>query len=85
MVDQEASSPGDQYCPKCNREFTGAIETASAVLAGITLVVMQETPDRNWIICDGCAQTICKQCCVMPDSGYCDSCFYEYKIRPFIP
>ena len=74
-----------ENCPKCSKELTGAIETSAAVVGGIQMVVMRETPDRNWIICDGCNQTVCKSCCVMPDSGYCDRCFLEYKIAPFIP
>ena len=73
------------HCPKCGRVLTGAIETSSAVVCGIQFVVMEETPDRNWITCDACNKTLCKKCCIMPDSGYCDYCFFEYKIQPFIP
>ena len=69
-----------EHCPVCQRELIGAIETRAAEVGGIRFVVMDETPDRNWIICDLCSRTICKNCCVMPDSGYCDSCFTKYKI-----
>lgn len=74
-----------EVCPECGRQLVGAIETSSAVVGGIQFVVMDETPDRNWITCDACNQTICKACCIMPDSGYCNGCFIEYKIEPFIP
>lgn len=75
----------DEACPKCRKQLTGAIETAAAVVGGIQFVVMRETPDRNWIICDGCNKTVCKSCCIIPASGYCDKCFFEHKIAPFIP
>ncbi len=76
---------GLERCPKCSRELLGAIETSSAEVSGIQFVVIRETTDRNWIACDACNQTICKACCVMPDSGYCNTCFFKYKIEPFIP
>lgn len=74
-----------EACPGCRRELLGAIETSAAVVGGIQFVVMKETSDRNWIICDGCNLTVCKGCCVMPDSGYCDRCFFKYKIEPHLP
>lgn len=74
-----------ENCPKCSRIFTGAIETSSATVGGIQFVVMRETSDRNWIACDGCNQIVCKHCCIMPDSGYCDGCFFKYKIEPHVP
>ena len=74
-----------ENCPKCHKQLTGTIEVSSAIVGGISMVVMEETPDRNWILCDFCNQTICKSCCVMPDSGYCNSCFIECKIEPYLP
>ncbi len=67
-------------CPQCSKKLIGVIEVSSAIVGGIKLVVMKETPDRNWILCDSCNQTICKSCCVVPDSGYCDKCFSKLKI-----
>ena len=69
-----------EYCPVCKRELTGAIQTATAEVGGIQFVVMEETPDRNWITCDLCSRTVCKSCCVMPDSGYCNNCFARYRL-----
>jgi hypothetical protein len=74
-----------EHCPKCSKQLVGAIEVNSAVIGGISMIVMEETPDRNWILCDFCNQTICKNCCVMPDSGYCDKCFCLLKIVPNLP
>ncbi len=74
-----------EHCPECNRLLLGAVETSSAVVGGMQFVVIEETLDRNWITCDACNLTICKACCVKPDSGYCDKCFFKYKIEPFIP
>jgi hypothetical protein len=74
-----------EACPKCSRELVGVIEVSEGSLLGLTVVVMRETTDRNWITCDACNRTICKSCCVVPDSGYCDSCFVKYKIEPYLP
>ena len=74
-----------EVCPKCQRRLEGAIEVSSGIVGGVNFVVMQETPDRNWIDCDGCGKVLCKKCCTMPDSGYCDRCFYDYKIAPRVP
>lgn len=74
-----------ESCPKCHKQLVGAVEVNSTVISGISIVVMEETTDRNWILCDFCNKTICKSCCVMPDSGYCDTCFFELKIIPNLP
>lgn len=72
-------------CPACSRELVGAIEITEGGIGGLKIVVMRETADRNWIACDACNRTICKSCCALPDSGYCDSCFVKYKIEPYLP
>lgn len=82
-VNQSVKKAG--FCPNCKKELLGAIEVSSAVVGGINFVVMEETSDRNWIECDACAKTICKACCVFPDSGYCDRCYFTYKIEPHLP
>ncbi len=74
-----------EHCPNCRRKLVGAIETASAEVAGIRFGVMDETPDRNWITCDVCSRTLCKDCCIVSDSGYCDHCFIKYRIEPYLP
>lgn len=74
-----------ENCPKCNKQLVGVIEVSSSLVGGVSVVVMEETRDRNWIVCDFCNQTVCKSCCVMPDSGYCDACFFELKIASNLP
>lgn len=74
-----------ENCPKCHRILTGTIEVSSALIGGINVVVMEETANRNWILCDFCNRTICKSCCIMPESGYCNNCFIELKIAPYLP
>ena len=73
-----------ENCPKCRKELTGTIEVNSAIVDGINIVVMEETSDRNWILCDFCNQTICKSCCLSPNSGYCNACLIEIEITPSI-
>lgn len=72
-----------EHCPKCHRELVGDIELESAILGDINFMVFRETPDRNWIQCDSCSQTLCKSCCVMPDTGYCNRCYYKINIESF--
>ncbi len=72
-----------EHCPNCNRELVGDIELESAILGGINFMVFVETPDRNWIQWDCCSKTLCKSCCVMPDTGYCNRCFYKLNIESF--
>jgi hypothetical protein len=81
-MNNQATKKALETCPKCQKELVGAIEVSSGNVGGIGVVVMQETSDRNWILCDSCNQTICKSCCIMPDSGYCDNCFFKLKIVP---
>lgn len=70
-----------EQCPECQKDLCGVVEVSSGIIGGINFVVMKETPDRNWIECDACAKIICKACCTFPDSGYCDKCFFLYKIE----
>lgn len=74
-----------ESCPRCRHNLVGVVEVSSAKVGELNVVVMSETRDRNWITCDGCNETVCKSCCVMPDSGYCDSCFFKCKIEPYLP
>lgn len=51
-----------RYCPRCNRELTGAIELVSATVGNYVYIVTKETPDCNWRRCRGCKLVLCKQC-----------------------
>jgi hypothetical protein len=74
-------------CTICTREVDGDIEVSSGTLPnGVGVVLMTSTPDRDWIRCDACAVIICHDCCLHPESGYCDSCIasdelYNYLIN----
>lgn len=88
MTEGTAGAPDakpPEYCTGCRRQLTGAVEVSAGVVDGIETVTMQETPDRNWIQCDYCNRTVCKNCCTIPDSGYCDACYFEFKIKPHLP
>ena len=76
------------YCPKCEKELVGFIELKGAVFGrNMNMMMFEESPNRNWIQCDGCSKTICKDCCSNPKSGYCDRCFKLVHIpeTQFIP
>lgn len=73
-------------CERCKREVHGSIEVASGELAGVAVVTMVATPDRDWICCDACNALVCEECCTHPESGYCDSCIaspglYRYLVE----
>lgn len=42
-------------CPKCRKPFVGAVEVRATEIEGIPTIVLEETPDRNWIQCDLCS------------------------------
>ena len=73
---------GQKHCPKCERKLIGEVKVSSAQVGSFNFVVVEETSDRNWIECDACSKLLCKNCCALPDSGYCDWCFYKMKIAP---
>ncbi len=38
------------------------------------MVVIDGTPDRDFNVCDLCNVTICFDCSIDKDSGYCNAC-----------
>ncbi len=70
-----------QRCEKCKKKLVGDIELAGMGCGSHRVVLLfRETPDRNWIQCDGCNRLLCKNCCEKPKSGYCNSCFIKVHI-----
>lgn len=66
-------------CPICGRELRGAIVIETTKENGIGEIIFGETPDRNWIECDGCNRIVCKLCCRKPESGCCNSCLNKLE------
>jgi len=65
-----------EICTVCKKECSGGFEVSSRQLAdGTPEIVIDTTPDRNFNVCDACNRTICFECSVSPDSGYCNDCF----------
>jgi hypothetical protein len=72
-------------CAICKREVHGDIEVSSGTLPnGVGVVLMTSTPDRDWICCDACAAIVCRDCCMHPESGYCDSCIASPELYSYL-
>lgn len=69
-----ASANKTENCPGCGRALIGAIEVVETEMFGIPTILLEETPDRNWIECDACSLVVCKGCCQNPKSGFCNRC-----------
>ena len=66
-------------CPKCGKVLTGAVEITRTVTCGVPRIIFRETPDRNWIQCDGCNLVVCKGCCKRAYTGFCDECLQKLQ------
>jgi hypothetical protein len=76
MRDEETGN-----CPNCRKSFVGAIEVLTTTIGGMPTVMVEETPDRNWIQCDLCGLVICKSCCKDAASGFCNACFTKAQTK----
>jgi hypothetical protein len=71
-----------EKCPVCKTtELQGNLTPTFIVANGeVWYVGMLSIPSRNWICCENCQAMVCHQCCVYPESGYCNACFAaEYE------
>ena len=68
-----------EICPECRKMLTGAIEVVEGEMLGVSVISFEETPDRNWIQCDGCNTLVCKSCCLSPEQGYCNACLKRLR------
>jgi hypothetical protein len=69
------------HCEVCGREVRGDIDVADGELPdGTWLVLLTSTPDRDWILCDGCNKLVCHDCSEHPKTGYCDSCLAKQHL-----
>lgn len=66
-------------CPNCQKQFVGAVEVSTTETGGTATIVLEETADRNWIMCDLCSLVVCKGCCADAQSGYCNACLREVQ------
>jgi hypothetical protein len=72
-------------CKRCGRAVHGDILTNTFTLPDGTWVVTQTaTPDRDWICCDACNALYCHECCLYPETGYCDQCIAKYDLYDYL-
>ena len=76
MADQEQAN-----CPQCKARLVGVVEITKTTTLGTPSILFRETPDRNWIQCDGCNLIICKACCENPQSGFCNGCRRQLEAK----
>jgi hypothetical protein len=69
-------------CEVCLREVRGGFEVHERTLKdGTPMVVIDGTPDRNFIVCDLCNKLVCFGCGGSPDTGYCFECQQRIETR----
>jgi hypothetical protein len=71
-------------CESCKREVRGEINVSSGVVRGVPVICLTSTPDRDWICCDRCNAIVCHDCCMHPESGYCDSCIASPELYSYL-
>jgi hypothetical protein len=67
-----------EYCTVCSREVHGGFEVSSQESTGPDqpfMVIIEGTLDRDFNVCDLCNDTICFDCSIDKDSGYCNDCY----------
>lgn len=63
-------------CTVCGRDVNGGFEVHSSDLpSGEFYISIDGTPDRDFNVCDLCNDTICYDCSIDKDSGYCNVCY----------
>ena len=68
-----------ELCTVCGKECRGGFEVSERQLAdGTPEIVVDTTPDRNFNVCDACNRTICFDCSIDRDSGYCNDCYRRW-------
>ena len=65
-----------EICSVCKKECRGGFLVREGKPTGQWdfVVIVDTTPDRNFNVCDACNITICFDCSLDPDSGYCNAC-----------
>ena len=65
-----------EICSVCKKECRGGFEVHEGKPSGQWdfVVIVDTAPDRNFNVCDACNVTICFDCSLDPDSGYCNDC-----------
>ena len=67
-------------CQQCGKSLKGEITVKEDEAAGCTVILLEASPDRDWIACDACNALLCHECCTRPETGYCDDCIKRYNL-----
>ena len=63
------------HCEQCGAKVHGDfIVTESESSDGSFRISIDGTPDRDFIVCDGCNALLCRNCAHYWQTGYCDNC-----------
>jgi hypothetical protein len=67
-------------CQVCFSEVSEDVEVAIVPVNDSHVGERRAGPERNWIVCGTCGNTVCYACCRDPGSGYCDSCIEPHNV-----
>ncbi len=71
-------------CQLCGKDVMGDVFVSEDEVNGTCIIRMESSPDRDWIACDSCNTLVCHDCCQYPESGYCNACIAQYKLRGYL-
>ncbi len=54
----------NETCRRCGKELKGALELKAFSFGPRLVVVLQATPDCNWLRCIRCGRPVCKGCVI---------------------
>ena len=69
-------------CEICKREVQGSLEVEEVTTETGSFPTTKEPAERDWILCNFCNVLVCYDCCINPESGYCNRHIHYYYNFP---
>jgi hypothetical protein len=69
-------------CEICGSELQGDFEIEELEISGLPFLSINEPGKRDWLLCKFCNLLVCHECCIRPESGYCNSHIHYYYNFP---
>jgi hypothetical protein len=69
-------------CEICGREVQGNLEAEEVNIGGVIFPALKESIKKDWLLCKFCNILVCEDCCLNPESGYCNRHLHYYYNFP---
>jgi hypothetical protein len=73
-------------CEICQTEVQGSLEVEEVNTEAGSFSTIKEPVERDWLLCRFCNLLVCHECCIRPESGYCNRhvhYFYNFPESEF--